>query len=238
MNFNDQVQSYIRSKQMKWASTTLKSESSRLHAHEALVSLSPEQAFKNLEVKLKPYSVKTTMIRIAEFKNFMGDSSWKLFLTENSKLFQNAYTKERLDVTYDQALQRIGSITSSSIRVFCKELLFSGARISELLSHRNGSVKGKGGRIRELFLQFPSTEYRHLTYSEAYQAIKGLGLKPHGLRKLAATRMVALGFNEAELMRVMGWNSMATASSYLQPKQDAEIMKRLSAHYAEINNGN
>jgi hypothetical protein len=178
------------------------------------------------------------MIRIAEFKNFMGDSSWKFFLTENSKLFQNAYTKERLDVSYDQALQRIESLEADVIKSFCKELLFSGARISELLSHRAGSVKGKGGRIRELFLQFPHISYGHLRYSEVYQAIKRIGLKPHGLRKLAATRMVALGFNEAELMRVMGWNSMATASSYLQPKQDAEIMKRLSANYAEINHGN
>ena len=218
---------YLESKRLSWSETTMRSERARLHKNINLTMICPDKAFEQLSKKSRPYTVKTTMIRLAEFLAFKGDYTFKEFIKKHPKLFIGAYRKERLSVSYDEAKKRILTIQDAKIRQFCEELLFSGARIAELLSHKRGEVVGKGGRVRELFLQRPDVSYEDLSYETIYRALKAIGLKPHSLRKLAATRMVSLGFKEADLMRVMGWSSMATASSYLQPKNDDEIRRKL-----------
>lgn len=205
----------------------MRSESSRLYANSQLLHLQPEELCQRLSLQMKPYAAKTTLIRIADYKAFTGDVTLRNFLRNNRKRFQNAYEKERLNVNYNGALRALEQIKDTRIRNLCYELLFSGARISELLSHKHGQVVGKGGRIRTLFLRDSLRHYAGCSYSEVYKSLKAVGLKPHTLRKLAATRMAEMGFREADLMRVMGWSQISTAACYLQPKRDEEIRRRL-----------
>lgn len=220
------IKAYIDSKKNQWSKTTLKSEASRLHANRLLLDRLPEEACLQLGRRMSAYAVKTTMIRLSDYKAFIGDHSWRTFLRDNSKLFQNAYVKERLDITFEEAKDKI-ALLSPDVRDIATELLISGARISELLSHKQGRVIGKGGRVRDLFMKCPSKTFDQFSYNEVYHEFKKVGLKPHTLRKLAATRMVEMGFNEMDLMRVMGWSQIATAACYLQPKRDEEIRRRL-----------
>ena len=45
------------------------------------------------------------------------------------------------------------------------------------------------------------------------------------LRKLAATRLVELGVNEYDLLKIMGWSSIETSKFYIQPKSDTSIQQ-------------
>ncbi len=221
------IQRYIASKKLSWSQTTIKSESSRLSRYAHLTQFCPDKIFEQLSKEQRPYTVKTTMLRLAEYMAFKGDFGLKQFIKDHPKLFTNAYVKERLEIDFDEAKTRIQMITDPQIRQAAEELLFSGARAAELLSHKSGKVVGKGGRVRDLFLRNPDIHYSNIEYINLYRTLKAVGLKPHTLRKLAATRMVQMGFAEAELMRVMGWASMATASCYVQSRRDDEIKQRL-----------
>lgn len=223
-----EIDSYIKSNAHRWAQTTLKTEASRLNNHACLLDKDPIEIYKSLSQDLAPYAVKTTMIRLAEFENFLGERRLKDWIRNNSNLFRNSYVKEKLGTSYEEAVVLIAKIQNEEIKKAALEMLHGGARVSEILTHKKGIVKGKGGKVRELFLKNPMQQYDLLTYPEVYEALKLVGLKPHQLRKLAATRMVKLGFNEAELMRVMGWSTIATASSYLQARRDDEIKRRLN----------
>jgi integrase len=51
-----------------------------------------------------------------------------------------------------------------------------------------------------------------------------VGLKPHTLRKLCASKLARQDkIKEQDLLKVFGWASMETASIYLQAKNNEEL---------------
>lgn len=227
------VKAYIQSKQLAWSPTTIKSEAARLHSIEAFLTQPAVNLYAHLISKgIKPYTIRTTMVRAGAYLEWLGQpNTFKQFMRTNANLFKSAYQKERVKLTFAEAKKRIQSIASPQAREMAMFLLASGLRAHEGLKYNKdvdqGVVVGKGARMRRIFNEQLAPRVSGLTYIELYTELKKVGLKPHTLRKLAATELVRAGFREAELMHVMGWASMQTASSYLQPMADDVIANKM-----------
>jgi site-specific recombinase XerD len=233
------IHSYLESKIGSWEQTTIRSEGHRLNKHAAAaLSAGPAAYYQQLSTTAKPYTTKTIFTRIGEFVDWMiehghmeGPNSFKLFVKNNRKVFKNAYQKEQLDVTFAEAKERIEAIKDVELREKALQLLLTGARWSESFTLKDGQVVGKGRKIRRLFNATEASWAK--SYRTFLQRLKEeTGLKPHSLRKLFATNLVEQGASEADLLKIMGWSSIITASSYLQSKKDSELelfIKRATA---------
>lgn len=230
MVFMEQIEAYIESKKYAWSPTTLKSERARLMAISYMLSFPPHHFYEQLVSQdYKPYTIKTTMQRVAEYKAFTGDSSFKTFIKDHARLFRNSYTKVKVPMTFEVAAHKLAGLQNEVIRNIASLMLQTGMRVHEALKYDgSGRVVGKGGKLRPVYTSRAySNPGRSCTYQHVYRALQNVGLKPHDLRKLAATRLAESGFKEADLMEVMGWNSIQTASSYLQPTSEALLKERV-----------
>lgn len=224
-----QIDLYIQSKEQAWASSTLQTERARLYKLGALFNFSPlpepAQVYATL-VKhgYKSYSIKTSMIRLGELH-----APIKLWMKQNAQLFKNAYVPRRAPMTFQEALDAIKQLPTEQMQRFARGLLASGLRISEAFKVRaDGTVVGKGGRVRqvpnnELVANTPGCSNTHFR-----NALRRIGLTPHLLRKIAASRAVELGAREAELLQIFGWTNMQTASYYVQGYRADEVSKKLA----------
>ena len=229
----NQVDEYISSKQLSWSKTTITTERSRLRAHVVHVDSNPEIVYKKLSETMKPYTIKTTFIRLGEFYQWlmetgqrqMGINPWKRFMESHANLFKHVYQSERLEITYDEAKSKILSIQVESLRTAALQLLEGGLRSCELSTFDGNSVTGKGGKRRMVFLRPGLAEFRFTgTYPELYGALKAVGLKPHTLRKLCATAFGSqAGVNDIDIKEVFGWESIETSAKYRQPKRQEQL---------------
>jgi integrase len=226
------IKQYVDSNKLSWSPTTQKSELARLMALAPQLDGDPETLWAALQV-YKPYTRITTWTRVVAFWDWCGKKSnpYRQWRKTHSRLFKNAYTKERLDITYEEAEKRIETIMDQRIRNTAIDILKSAQRSSEALTHRapDGMVIGKGNKRRPDFrpeLSGPSYDGPYITF---YRALKKVGLKPHTLRKLALTRLVDKGATAYDLMEVAGWSSVQTASSYIQPKNIDRLKKLMTA---------
>lgn len=239
----ENVADYIKSKSNSWSRSTLHSEWARLRGALGLlneVSGAPFPFFEKASKRYKPYAVKTLFIRIGEFIEFtqpeLKPNPFKAFMKENALLFKNAYVPKTLDVTFTEAVAQVASMETSAAKEMAVYLQNTGLRSIEALEGydpETNTVMGKGGRRRKVVTAKEGLECPEVkpTYSRLYKALKSqTSLTPHMLRKLFATELVNLGLGEADLMKVMGWTNMQTASIYLQPK-------RLDALQGVIRNG-
>ncbi len=222
----DLIEQYLADHKTAWAETTYKTERSRLMSVSGLIKDGPEVLFEEVSKVMKPYSIKTLFIRIVKFETWVGkETTYRDYLTKHRNRFKHAYKKEDIDVSYDEALRRIDSLPAG-YREFAHGLISTGLRISEAYSVENGRVVGKGGKSRRVF---GSVETNGISKSAFAAALKAIGLKPHTLRKLCATRIADRGASPADLCRIFGWSSIATAYAYLQPADDnrlQEMMKK------------
>ena len=180
--------------------------------------------------QLGPYALKTLFIRLVDLESWAKRSwGYKQFVNEHARLFKHAYTKERFDVSVTELTANISSIQDTYIRTLAEGLFRNGLRISELsaFDKANRLVTGKGGKRRNLLAanslpdRYPSARELRELRSE----LKRCGLKPHTLRKGAATLLARAGMQSQDLLHVMGWSSLQTAASYLQPQQDDVLAK-------------
>jgi integrase len=229
---NTLITRYINEHSFSWSETTQRSELSRLLAMSSYITKGPDALWKHLEHH-KPYTRVTVWTRVSTFYDWLlenghvkGHNVFKAWRRKNARLFKNAYQKERLDITYEEAKKRIETIPDLAIRKRAFEILYSAQRFSESAQHTgNGSIIGKGGKTRPDFrpeLSGPSYDGPYIRF---YRALKRVGLKPHMLRKLALTRLVDKGATMFDLMEVAGWSSVQTASSYIQPKNIDRLKK-------------
>ena len=230
------IDQYIEGKKLAWATTTQKSEVARLRSVALYINVSPEALYKHLNTQgYKPYSIKTYFTRVGEFYQWLIEEGhapegvrknpFKAFIKTNAKLFKHAYQKETLDVGYEEAVRRINRLGCGETKAKAFELLATGMRYSESNTQIDGWIIGKGGKRRRVYRpeSLPSATKFTRSYTTFYDNLKAVGLKPHTLRKLAATRYVERGAKEADLMALMGWSSIGTAASYLQAKRDEEL---------------
>jgi hypothetical protein len=167
---------------------------------------------------MKPYSIKTTFVRLGQFHQWLMETDkippvklnpWKHFIKANALLFKYSYQTERLKITYEEAKKLVESIQEDHYRHAAQQLL------------------GKGSKPRNVFLRDGLNDFRyHGSYTPLYKRLKALGLKPHTLRKLCATRFsTKSGVSDVDVCEVFGWESIETSKKYRQPQR----RERLSA---------
>lgn len=227
-------QIYLEAKRLAWAPSTMRSEARRLTKYCYLVEggFDAEAIYKELvAADLAPYSIKTLMIRLSDFQTWLGlPATIKKFMETNTRLFKFAYETERLQITYEAAKRLILRIREPEMQTAALIMLEGGLRSCELKTLKGGWVTGKGGKRREVYLrpEFMQFEFKS-TYAALYRALRQVGLKPHTLRKLCATRLWEQpGANDMDLMEVFGWATIDTSKRYRQPKRSTELAKLVS----------
>ncbi len=217
----EMVNKYIDTQVDAWSESSLKSERARLNAIVGMDISQPMELYKQIKSKYAPYTLKTIFIRLSEI-----NPVFKLFLKEKRKLFKNSYKREVVKLSLDDVRNRINNITDLDVRKTAEVLLSSGLRANEIRHIGGGQVVGKGSKVRSYF---GSQDIPKVSYMRLYRGLKSVGLKPHTLRKVFATRLAEAGFKPQDLCQVMGWSSFETAKWYLQPKDDAQLYKEITA---------
>jgi integrase len=224
----EEIQAYLDSKAMAWSETTRRSETSRLKSVASLVELAnPQAAYtKLLSEGYGAYSIKTIFVRLAALQAWRlqtgrarGKNHFADYLKSHARLFKYAYKKERLALTFEEAKKKLAELAPEE-RLAAESLLKTGLRISEFTSVIDGQVIGKGGKPREVFADVPVYGKSLATLR---RKLKTLGLKPHSLRKLCATRLLEAGLSTADLCEIFGWADIRTANSYVQPKRASAL---------------
>lgn len=220
------IDAYINSKKLAWSQATITSERSRLKTHaKALESDDASAVYQQLlDNGYKPYTIKTMFVRFSAYLQWSKKNDiFGAFLEQNSRLFKSAYVKDKVPVTYGDVIKYIDSIQDGTVREHLRFLIRSGVRISE--SYSTGDmVIGKGNKTRKVFVAAPTLR---ASKTALKRALAPLGISPHDLRKLCATRLVERGASPQDLCYVMGWSDIKTAYNYLQPKKDEEIARML-----------
>lgn len=216
----DLILPYLEDHESAWAVSTMKSETARLRSVEGLLHLQPGEFHKALEERgFKPYTIKTIFIRICALEKWAGQATlFKAYMEKHGRRFKHLYIKKEIAVTYEEAYRRIEGL-EDPYRQHALGLLCTGARLSESYTVNAGEVIGKGGKARKIYGTIKETAAK----STLARKLKAVGLKPHMLRKLCASRLAEKGATPADLCKVFGWSSITTAYQYLQPKDDAKL---------------
>jgi hypothetical protein len=218
-----EIENYLQYKSYAWSPRTIKTERSRLKKLEPFITGDPLVLWNFLEAKYSAYTRKMNWQRVVDFwaHTFSYQNNpYKHWMHKNRRLFKHVYKRKELGITYEQAKAKVLEIPCEETKEKALQLLTSGMRWSESLYIHNGQILGKGSKPRKVYAE-------QRVYSSSYETfwrhLKKVGLTPHMLRKLFATRCVELGMKEADLLKIMGWESIDTAKYYLQPKNDNEI---------------
>lgn len=225
------IAEYLAEHANAWTAATQRTTANRLYSLEAVLTGKPEQLWKFLMKKGDAPSTRVITFaqavhfwRWAAAKGYAKDGEvYASFRRRNRLLFKNCFPKRSVGVTYEEAKARIEAIEDKAVKRRALEILSSGIRWSE--SCQTGEViLGKGSRYRRVYRASVDGPDFTLSYATFLRKLKSAtGLKPHDLRALAATNLVNCGLKEADLMAVMGWQSIATASRYVQPKKEEEL---------------
>lgn len=219
---------YLLSKRDSWSYASYKSEASRLASiPDAFLPNDPAGFYEHLvKASYKPYTIKTLFIRASELVDFgypNQSNKFKQFMRERARLFKAVYSPKRPPMDFAAAVARIKAELTPELAAQALALLSSGLRISEANAVKFGAVIGKGNKSRQVYNAPQVTIEPH----KLRRALKPLGLTPHSLRKLAATRAVELGAREADLLAIFGWASMHTAGYYVQATNSASVAAKL-----------
>jgi hypothetical protein len=232
------IEEYLADFQLAWAPSTLKTERARLNALRAFLDLEPKEAYLKLSAKLRPYTLKVTFGRLANFEGWaiekgylQGPNKFRAFYKSHANLFKHAYRREVVGITFDEARELIlKELTDSQVRAKALDLLKTGMRFTESLTEdKNNEIVGKGAKVRKVYRDGPAASWE-ASYQTFRRKLAEIGLKPHTLRKLCASKLGAEGAKEMDLLEIMGWESIQTASRYLQAKRESElrsILKKL-----------
>lgn len=234
MKNQDLVDAYVEEHENMWAYSTWKSTRSRLKTLGALLDEKPEAVYRALKQRdMAPYTIKTTLSILSSFYDWLvtnGHSLGNPYIGFKKKLtrtgnFRNAYKKRIVGTSFERARDLINSLDEDKdIKDHCMFLLKSGLRISE--SYRveqvgtDQYVTGKGNKRRMIFEGAPTAL---VPESKLRRALKSLGLRPHDLRKLFATRLVNGGTPLQDVCEIMGWSNIGTAMCYLQPSRAKKL---------------
>ena len=232
------VNDYILSKKNSWARTSKKNERYRLQAHGHNVFANPDDVYESLKKTMHPHSIKTTLVRLGQFYDYLVESDkippsknlWKLFMKSNAMIFKHAYQIERLTVTFDQA-KALVQLIEEPYRSAASQLLEGGLRYCELHTFNGERVIGKGSKPRKVFLREELKAFRYTgSYSALFVRLKAVGLKPHSLRKLCATEFSRHpDVKDQDTCAFFGWNDIGTSIKYRQSHNDERMSEMISS---------
>lgn len=225
-----EIKAYLQSKENAWAPSTMKSESSRLAAVANFIDGNAATLWRALSAHA-PYTRKTTWIRVAEFWDWLNPGQpnpYRQWMKDNARQFKHAYQRRKVDVTFEEAQSLIGRVENVAFRKQALKLLTSGQRFTESFSGRDGRITGKGGKVR-VDCSNPDLEsaVRPSQYINFWRALRKVGLRPHDLRKLAATRLRERGLSDTDVMEIMGWSDIRTAQVYYQSSKEKELKRKV-----------
>jgi hypothetical protein len=213
------IEKYIESKKFAWSPTTIRSETYRLQGVADFLDGNPETLWRAIQT-MKPYARLTLWTRVTNYWQFLLDgdyvkgknlyAKWK---QENARLFKNSYVRQKPEITIEEAKRRIEQIPNQAYRERARSIVRSGLRFTESNHITGGTVRGKGGKTRKVFVE---SDGQNIKYDGFHKALSKVGLKSHDLRKLFLSRLVDLGINEFELCEIAGWSNINTASSYIK----------------------
>ena len=240
--YDELVYKYLEAHDPTWTDKTYATESAKLKTISRVLRISGLRGiafYQQLKAEsYHPYTIKALVTRAAsliawgikhQVQGFGPLNTFEDLLMSSPQLFRNVYKAERLKIGFDEAVEKIKTIPQENIREACMSLLKSGLRIHEIykVNHETKSVIGKGDKERFTIWSFPS----HLelpTENQIRYALKKVGLKPHSLRKLLATKLARNSdFSNADIMAVFGWSSIETASKYLQPETEDKLRNKI-----------
>lgn len=252
-SYSDIVYLYMEFYGDKWAITTQRSRAATLNALAPYFNagkdrlIKPTELFDYLRGESKTmYSIKSTMYVVTQFMDFaisVGflpnllvdgiamNPFYNFMSNTKARLFRNSYNREQGIMSIEEALTRVNKLPDGPIKEHVLFLLNSGLRLNESYNVQYNAdtgtyyVVGKGGKARRVFFNPPETTVEK---SRIYTALRKIGLKPHTLRKICATKLVRQGATAPDLLRVMGWSKIDTASYYLQPRTDEQIKELMN----------
>lgn len=230
------IEAYIESRKRAWADSTLRSERHRLNGVAGALDGDPEKLWQHLEASgMAPYARVTTWSRVTSFWQWAIEKGhvknegnlYSQFRRDNARLFKNTYQRSIPKISFAEAKERISRMAHSAVRETAQEFLSSGTRWIDAERQEGDIVVGKGGRRRRVAVsRNGSLPVSYRTFLR--QLEKETGLKPHALRKIFATHMWRSGeFDVLEFMKMMGWNKLDTATSYIGLAEEDELMARI-----------
>jgi len=239
-----QIDLYIESKKYSWSETTKRSERARLNSLSKHAHMSPEELYEHLVNKnMKVYSIKTAFLRLKSFLDFLiesgvkdGPNLFSQFIRKNVRLFKYAYERKSVEMSFSEGVKRCKTIRNSACRRKALEIIGSGLRLSEHRSvdRDNGRVKGKGGKTRKIRIPDVSGSRREYSDSTFRRELGRVGLRPHDLRKLYATKLLHEGMNIVDVARLLGHNSITTTEKYIQDLNEKDLYKKIDNSLKEI----
>lgn len=231
---------YILDHELAWTPATTRSERYRLNAVASVIDGNPDKLWAAIQGQ-KPYTRVTTWTRVAKFwdwaiagghANGTTDNLYRTFRRKNARLFKNAYVKRLPSITLEEAKARIARLSDETIKKKATDILRNGLRFNDWVDSSNGEIRGKGGKIRELLGPIaPGQEYSK-SYNTFWRRLNEVGLKPHDLRKIFASKLAKNGLNAFDLCRVLGWEKIQTATLYVASSTKSELKSfvRKSVH--------
>ncbi len=236
---------YLHERTSYWSASTLKSERARINTIQKYVEtsgLNGQEFLKALKGDgYNLYNIKQMFVRAGQLYSFGQErglfapstNPFKDFMLKEPLAFKNAYKKQRLTLSYEQALEQIEAEPSftKEMRSILKCLLRSGLRIHEAykVNRATMTVEGKGGKERRVFnFDFPA-DWQIPPYHAVRTALHKLGIKgPHTLRKLFANFLArSQKFTREDIMTIVGWSDYRSAASYMQSLHETELQSRL-----------
>ena len=239
-----QIDLYIESKKYSWSDSTKRSERARLNSLSRGKHTCPEKMYEHLVNKnMKVYSIKTAFLRLKSFHDFLiesgvtdGPNLFSQFIQKNARLFKYAYERKSVEMSFSEGVKRCKTIRNDSCRRKALEIIGSGLRLSEhrAFDRDNGRVKGKGGKTRNIHIPDIKGSRRDYSDTTFRRELARVGLRPHDLRKLYATRLLQDGMNIVEVARLLGHTSITTTEKYIQDLNEKDLYKKIDASLKEI----
>lgn len=242
------IENYLASKQNSWSETTKLKEGYRLRKVSSLIDGNPDVLWNGIQ-PLAPYTRVTTWTRVAAFYShaFPGkENPYETWRKTNQNYFKNTYDKKQVPFTYEEAIEKIQQIKEEGSRQLALTIIKSGTRWCESQQpYGRGYLVGKGGKRRPDFRP-PCSSLRPnstastgdetsvhdgpgqlISYAHFWAQLRAVGIKPHELRKLAASKASRNGAKPEDLCEIFGWQSFETARRYLQPLETDDLRKLL-----------
>ena len=228
------IEQYIKYYSKAWTETTIRTTKARLRAVSGYLDANPPELWDYLvKSGFKASSRGTTWTQVVAFWDWLieegfraGPNPFKVFRKRHRQMFKNTSVRRRLNVTFQEAKERIEKISDEATKRRALEILYSGARWHE--SCQTGpTIRGKGGKLRKLFrpeLCGPDFVRSYHTFWRILR--KETGLKPHDLRALAATEL-SKHLDDIDLMEVFGWSNIQTSTFYRQPQREQELEEKV-----------